>query len=96
MLLAYFGPETMMPMTSVLAVVAGVFLMLGRQALMFCRIGLRKLGRLVGLVKTADPKPETTAQRNPRVDPAEPGVPSVHSGVGAHSEVEEADRDPVI
>ena len=30
MLLAYFGPETMLPLASILATVVGVFLMLGR------------------------------------------------------------------
>jgi hypothetical protein len=33
MLLAYFGPETFLPVTSVIAAVAGVGLMLGRNTL---------------------------------------------------------------
>ena len=32
MLLAYLGPETMLPMTSVVAGVAGFFMMFGRKA----------------------------------------------------------------
>ena len=30
LILAYFGPETVMPMTSILATVVGVFLMFGK------------------------------------------------------------------
>lgn len=33
--LAYFGPETVLPMTSVIATVVGVFMMFGRNTLRF-------------------------------------------------------------
>lgn len=34
-LLAYFGPETVLPMTSVIATVVGLFMMFGRSTLRF-------------------------------------------------------------
>jgi hypothetical protein len=37
MLFAYIGPETMMPVASVIAAVAGVFMMFGRSAVGFVR-----------------------------------------------------------
>jgi hypothetical protein len=37
MLFAYFGPETMMPVASVIAAVAGVVLMFGRNVVVFSR-----------------------------------------------------------
>jgi hypothetical protein len=79
MLLAYFGPETMMPMTSVLAAVAGLFLMLGRQSLVFVRLALRKLGRMVGLVKAPAPTSRTAPPRGARLDPAAPAVHGSHT-----------------
>ncbi len=81
MLHAYFGPETMMPMTSVLAVVAGVFMMLGRQAFTFLRMGLRKVGRLVGLVKTPPPTltPRPSTRAGSRLDPAEQPIHGSHA-----------------
>ncbi|WP_165250952.1 hypothetical protein [Paludisphaera soli] len=42
-LLAYFGPETVLPATSILATILGVALMLGKNSIRWC----------VGLVKTA-------------------------------------------
>ena len=41
LLFAYFGPETMLPMTSVVATVVGVFLMFGRNTTRFVRRALR-------------------------------------------------------
>jgi hypothetical protein len=40
-LFAYFGPETMLPLTSVVATVVGVFLMVGRNTTRFVRRALR-------------------------------------------------------
>lgn len=34
-LLAYFGPETVLPMTSVIATVVGLFMMFGRNTIRF-------------------------------------------------------------
>ncbi len=42
-LLAYFGPETVLPATSIIATILGVVLMLGKNSIRWC----------VGLVKTA-------------------------------------------
>jgi hypothetical protein len=47
MLFAYIGPETMMPVASVIAAVAGVFMMFGRNVIGFCR----------GLVRRVSPGP---------------------------------------
>ena len=40
-ILAYIGPETLLPMTSVVAGVVGIFLMLGRGSLRYLRGGLQ-------------------------------------------------------
>jgi hypothetical protein len=47
MLFAYFGPETMMPVASIIAATVGVVMMFGRNILM--------VGR--GLVRRAWPRP---------------------------------------
>ncbi|HEU5118541.1 MAG TPA: hypothetical protein VFT74_18170 [Isosphaeraceae bacterium] len=96
MFLAYFGPETMMPMTSVLAVVAGVFMMLGRQTFAFFRVGVRKAARVIGLVKTpptaTTPRPSTRS--GSRLDPAEQPIHGSHAtehvGTRPSSGMEEA------
>ncbi len=43
MLFAYFGPETMMPVASVIAAVGGVVLLFGRNALAFSRKLVRRV-----------------------------------------------------
>ena len=43
MLFAYLGPETMMPVASVIAAVAGVMMMCGRSVFMFGRNVLRRI-----------------------------------------------------
>lgn len=42
-LFAYFGPETVLPATSIIATIVGVILMLGKSSIRWC----------VGLVRTA-------------------------------------------
>jgi hypothetical protein len=54
MLFAYIGPETMMPVASVLAGVVGVFMMFGRSVVGFGR----------GLVRRV-PKPKTAEKPEP-------------------------------
>jgi hypothetical protein len=77
MLLAYFGPETVLPLTSLLAGVAGVFLMFGRgigalarRAARVARPGSRRvavpLGQSAGKRLRADGASPT---------PPEPGAP---------------------
>ena len=44
--LAYFGPETVLPVTSIIATVIGVFMMMGRSSLRWMFAGVR-LGYLV-------------------------------------------------
>ena len=43
MLFAYIGPETMMPVASIVAAVAGVFMMFGRNLLTFGRNVFRRI-----------------------------------------------------
>jgi nitrate reductase gamma subunit len=43
MLFAYIGPETMMPMASIVAAVAGVVMMFGRNILMLGRRIVRRV-----------------------------------------------------
>jgi hypothetical protein len=43
MLFAYFGPETMMPVASVIAAAAGVVMMFGRSIVQFGRGVVRKV-----------------------------------------------------
>jgi hypothetical protein len=52
MLLAYFGPETVLPVTSVVAAVAGFLMMAGRQTWTLTKFWARKIGDAIG-VKTA-------------------------------------------
>ena len=42
MLFAYIGPETMMPVASIVAAAAGVIMMFGRNIAMFCRSLVRR------------------------------------------------------
>ena len=48
MLFAYFGPETILPLTSVLAAVAGVFVIFGRMAV---RVPVMLCRRMIAIVK---------------------------------------------
>ncbi len=48
MLFAYVGPETMLPLASILAGVVGVLLMFGRSVLMFGRKVVRGVRGLAG------------------------------------------------
>jgi hypothetical protein len=59
MLFAYIGPETMMPVASIVAAVAGVFLMFGRNVLNFGRSVVRRVW------PSAQPK---VVPRDPKVD----------------------------
>jgi hypothetical protein len=50
---AYFSPETLLPVTSIVATIAGIVLMLGRGSLRFiigcCRLGVRRASRIAGV-----------------------------------------------
>jgi hypothetical protein len=48
MLFGYVGPETMLPLASVLAAVVGVFLMFGRNLMLAGRNIARRFARLTG------------------------------------------------
>ncbi|MFI5455377.1 MAG: hypothetical protein ACHRXM_07980 [Isosphaerales bacterium] len=43
MLFAYFGPETMMPVASIIAAVGGVVMLFGRNVLVFGRKVFRRV-----------------------------------------------------
>jgi hypothetical protein len=58
MLFAYIGPETMMPVASVIAAVAGVFMMFGRSVVGFGRGLLRRVWPGSGRKPVAKPGPE--------------------------------------
>ncbi len=64
MLLAYFGPETTLPVTSALAAVAGFGLMFGRQVIRVARVVLR---RMVGGLGTTASGPATPMGRTASV-----------------------------
>ena len=57
MLFAYVGPETMMPLASVVAAVVGVFLMFGRNIMYIGRNFVRKV-RSLGGQKGVDSSPK--------------------------------------
>jgi hypothetical protein len=50
---AYFSPETLLPVTSIVATIAGIAMMLGRGSVKFvircCQRGLRGAGRIAGV-----------------------------------------------
>lgn len=54
MLFAYFGPETFLPLTSVLAGAVGVMLMFGRTSWRFAKDGAKALARGLGLAKKSN------------------------------------------
>jgi len=43
MLFAYFGPETMLPVTSIIVAVGGVIMLFGRNVLVFGRKVVRRV-----------------------------------------------------
>jgi hypothetical protein len=63
--LAYFGPETMMPLTSIVAAVVGIFMMFGRNSLRLVRRMV--LGRIRGIGRgTPLPKPHFQVESETR------------------------------
>jgi hypothetical protein len=50
MILAYFGPETVLPLTSIVAAAVGVVMMFGRNSLRFALMFARRASRLVARV----------------------------------------------
>jgi hypothetical protein len=63
MLFAYIGPETMMPVASVIAAVAGVFMMFGRSVVGFGRGLVRRVWP--GSARQAVTKPGPEAADKP-------------------------------
>lgn len=59
LILGYLGPETMLPVTSVVAGAAGVAMLLGRGAARWAFGLLRRLAAIIGL----GPKPRPRARR---------------------------------
>lgn len=60
-LIAYFGPETFLPLTSVLAGVAGIVLMFGRNTWRIVGDVMRKALRIPGGVASTGKPPSATA-----------------------------------
>lgn len=60
MLFAYIGPETMMPVASIIAAVAGVFMMFGRSVVGFGRGLVRRVWPGSTAKPVAKPGPELT------------------------------------
>jgi hypothetical protein len=61
-LLAYFGPETVLPATSIIATILGVVLMLGKNSIRWC-VGLAKtaLDACLGRKPAAVEKPKASS-----------------------------------
>lgn len=57
MLFGYVGPETMMPLASVIAAVVGVFLMFGRNVMSIARGVVRKVRSLGGREEAGSRRP---------------------------------------
>lgn len=64
MLFSYIGPETMMPVASVIAAVAGVFMMFGRTVMGYGRGLVRRV------LPGPKPAPKAEAQPAPEVKDA--------------------------
>ena len=67
MLLAYFGPETMLPLTSIIAAASGVILVFGRNTLRFLSIAKNKALSLAGrspkpVARGPIPRPHVTSR----------------------------------
>jgi hypothetical protein len=77
MLLAYFGPETVLPITSVVAAVAGFLMMAGRQTWTLTKFWARKVGGAIGL--TPAPRAEPAGRSAGR----RPATTATESTVGA-------------
>ena len=84
MLLAYFGPETVLPITSLLAAIGGVVLMFGRQSFRLASYALRRLGRLVGFGRTTPQAPAAAGrlrrERAARARTRRPAAPTDQVG----------------
>jgi len=69
MMLAYLGPETMLPVTSVLAGVLGFVMMFGRKAFHLVLGLFRKKSTTAPTTRARGPRPTTSrAAVEPRVD----------------------------
>lgn len=71
MIFAYFGPETFLPVTSIIATAIGFFMMFGRRS-------LRLLGSFFVFNRAREPR--TPAVRKPHTQPAN-GAPSSNERV---------------
>jgi hypothetical protein len=64
MLFAYFGPETIVPVTSALAAVAGVGMILGRGALKLALMPLRVMREFAGRLARSRPRDGSSVARS--------------------------------
>ncbi len=72
-MLAYFGPETFLPVTSAIAGVVGVFLMFGRSSVRIAAEFMRKTLRVFGFGR---PQAKSSIGR-PHITPAPASRPGV-------------------
>lgn len=63
MLFSYIGPETMMPVASILVAIGGVFMMFGRSVMGFGRGLVRRVWP--GSTPTQSPTPKTVTKSGP-------------------------------
>ena len=89
MLFAYFGPETVLPLTSVFAALAGVVLMFGRQVRLVARVVFRRVSQVVRRDKKANSAP--VARAGKRID--RPSRTSPHPGAVATNSETLAERE---
>ena len=66
LLFAYFGPETMLPLTSVVATVVGIFLMFGRTTIRIARRSVLTLLNQAVRLGTV-PKPHFPVEAEKRI-----------------------------
>jgi hypothetical protein len=88
MIFAYFGPETMLPITSGIAAVFGVFLMFGRQILFMIVRSLARVGRMFRRGQAAPARPSVSlGTAHVRYDDAS-GQPAPHAPVHGETRVQ--------
>lgn len=81
-LLAYFGPETVLPATSIIATVVGVVLMLGKNSIRWC----------VGLVTVPFARKGKADSPAPAPAPASTSTPAPHFARQAEARATEAEE----
>ncbi|MDR3619421.1 MAG: hypothetical protein P4L85_08730 [Paludisphaera borealis] len=75
MVFAYFGPETVLPVTSIVATVIGVVMMMGRSSLHWMFAGVRRTARFCfrrgSSSSSSSPAPHAISARSAKRDAVE-------------------------